>query len=182
MKNKDGFTLVELLVVVLIISILAAIALPQYQKAAEKAKATQALVLLKAVGDAGIRKNLATGSYPTAFEELDITLPPWLGATYTWPEAGAYHQVRAGEDWNIVFGGSSASSWVRMERLTGSYRGAGFQWQWFGTNTEEQVPKNKIICVEEESPFKKAAGSYCQNIFKGTKTPYPGPVRVYKLP
>ena len=61
MKNKIGFTLIEMLVVVLIIGILAGIALPQYTRAVEKAKVAQALITLKYMRDRALEFALSNG-------------------------------------------------------------------------------------------------------------------------
>ncbi len=73
--SKRAFTLIELLVVVLIIGILSAIALPQYQKAVNKARAAEAFVMLKAISQAQEAYYLANGKYTDDFSVLDIEVP-----------------------------------------------------------------------------------------------------------
>ena len=71
-NNKKGFTLLELLVVVLIIGILAGIALPQYQRAKEKTIMTEGMQLAKQILEANIRYYLINGDYTNDIRNLDI--------------------------------------------------------------------------------------------------------------
>ncbi len=64
-KKNKGFTLIEMLVVVLIIGILAGIALPQYQMAVTKAKVASILPLMRRWKDAMAEYKLQHGSYLT---------------------------------------------------------------------------------------------------------------------
>jgi type IV pilus assembly protein PilE len=73
--NKRAFTLIELLVAVLIIGILAAIAVPQYQKSIYKTIASEALIKAKAIKQAQEIYYMATNTYATDINELDISIP-----------------------------------------------------------------------------------------------------------
>ncbi len=74
MKNQ-AFTLIELLVVVLIIGILAAIAVPQYQKAVMKADLHRGINLVESLYQAQQAYFLANGDYASDIDELDVSIP-----------------------------------------------------------------------------------------------------------
>lgn len=72
---SKGFTLIEMLVVVLIIGILASVAYPQYRTAVAKSRLAQLIVVGKTIRDAEERFYMANGKYTTNFDELDVTMP-----------------------------------------------------------------------------------------------------------
>ena len=71
-NGASAFTLIELLVVVLIIGILAAVAVPQYQKAVWKSRFTQAKTMVHSLVNAEEIYYLANNSYTTDIEMLGI--------------------------------------------------------------------------------------------------------------
>ena len=74
-RRVCGFTLMELLVVVLIVGILAAVALPQYQYIVNKSRFQQAVVFVDSLAKAQQVYRMANGSYATDITALDIALP-----------------------------------------------------------------------------------------------------------
>jgi len=77
--DKKGFTLLELLMVVIIIAILASIALPQYFRVTERSRTAQALQLLASIRGAQLRYRATDplNSYAATANLglLDITIP-----------------------------------------------------------------------------------------------------------
>ncbi len=174
MKNKQAFTLIELLVVVLIIGILAAVAMPQYTKAVEKSRGAQALTVLNSINQAMQAYYMASGTYPTSFDELSIDMDSWTG-NEKWNNIseGAYGIVdtRSNGEWSLqLYVNSKGGVVLYIGRLTGKYKGAGF-----GKNiaSNGQLISGSIVCMERKNNgvvFTEPENSYCQGIWKGTRS------------
>ena len=69
--NK-GFTLLELLVVVMIMGLLTSFAIPQYTRSVRRAEMLEGMSQGKTIFDSALRYKSANGSMPSYFNELDI--------------------------------------------------------------------------------------------------------------
>jgi prepilin-type N-terminal cleavage/methylation domain-containing protein len=71
-KNRKGFTLVELAVVIVIIGVLAAFGVPRFLKSVERSKAAEAFSYLAAIRSAEERSQARNGTYEVDITKLDI--------------------------------------------------------------------------------------------------------------
>lgn len=79
--KKQGFTLLEVLAVVVIIGILASISMPIYTRSIERSRAMEAMSNVKAINDAIYMYHADKEACPTSFKQLVVTLPVASGAS-----------------------------------------------------------------------------------------------------
>jgi type IV pilus assembly protein PilA len=76
LKSSEGFTLVELMVVVAIIGILSAVAIPNFKKYQAKSKQSEAKIALAALYTAEVGASADYDTYGTCILELGYETPP----------------------------------------------------------------------------------------------------------
>ncbi|HIF9096992.1 pilin [Photobacterium damselae subsp. damselae] len=75
MKGQKGFTLIELMIVVAVIGVLSAIAIPQYQKYVAKAEVASALATMSGIKTNVEASTVENGQFPDAGQESALGIP-----------------------------------------------------------------------------------------------------------
>ena len=78
---KKGFTLVELIIVIIVVGVLAAIGMTQYTKVVEKGRAAEARMVLGTLRTAEIAENTENGSYVVT-ASLGVSVPTACATTH----------------------------------------------------------------------------------------------------
>lgn len=172
-----GFTLLEIIIVVLVVAVLAAIAVAQYQKLVERSKAMQAITLLKSAYQAAVLYQDIHGNWPRKLADLDVQIPSsWTGKEKWDVNAGGLTDSVSNGEWTIELGNeNNVSKYVQIGRLKGLYRGTGFYifYAWPSSPTNIR----KLICTDRYSRWSSGVkvsdpkglnGAYCNKIMHAT--------------
>ncbi len=113
MKKQQGFTLIELMIVVAIIGILAAIAIPAYQDYTIRAQVSEGLTLSGGAKAAVSEYSMDTGGFPTSNGMAGLALAVSISGKYTSTvTVGALGAI------SVLYGGSANSSYLSGNSIT----------------------------------------------------------------
>jgi type IV pilus assembly protein PilE len=82
-RNSKGFTLIELMIVVVIIGILAALAIPRFMKASAKSKTSEAQLLLKQIYTMERSYKQQYDTYSADLAAIGVVIPGNANYDYT---------------------------------------------------------------------------------------------------
>jgi general secretion pathway protein G len=113
-RDQDGFTLIEIMVVILIIGLLALMVVPRLRGVADRAKRTKAQADIQELKQALDRYYLDNGSYPTTDQGLQaLVTPPTGGRLPSNYEQGGYIEKLPNDPWgNQYFYQSDGSTYA----------------------------------------------------------------------
>lgn len=82
-RRRRGFTLIELMITVAVVSVLSAVALPSYRSSVRKSVRAEAQAFLLAVAGRQQQFLVDRRSFATSVPEAGIAVPPNVAANYT---------------------------------------------------------------------------------------------------
>ncbi len=135
MKKQQGFTLIELMIVVAIIGILAAIAIPAYQDYTIRAQVSEGLNLTGGAKAAATEYSMDTGRFPTDNSFAGLSLAGSISGKYTSSVGVALNVITVtyGNDAHAIINGQTLI-------MTGSTNAGSVEWVCTSGMADKHLP------------------------------------------
>lgn len=126
---KKGFTLVELIVVIIIVGILASVGMGQYAKMVEKSRWAEARTILGSIRTLGIAYQVENSAYAANLATLDNDIPGACAAThffsYSYAATGTATATRCGATGKSPGGTTDSVGKTKTLTAAGDWGGTG---------------------------------------------------------